>query len=89
LAWKIELTGDVLRQLEKLNRNDAKRIREYLRTRIGVLDDPRLLGKPLKGSTLGHLWRYRVGDYRILCELRRSQLVVLVVEVGHRREVYR
>jgi mRNA interferase RelE/StbE len=89
LAWTIELTDEALRQLEKMGRSNAVRIREYLRKRVATLDNPRLLGKPLQGGALGHLWRYRVGDFRVLCELRDAQLVVLIVEIGHRREIYR
>ena len=89
MAWTIELTEEALRQLEKMGRSKAVRIREYLRKRVATLYNPRLLGKPLQGGTLGHLWRYRVGDFRVLCELRDAQLVVLIVEIGHRREIYR
>lgn len=53
-----------------------------------MLDDPRTLAKPLQGE-YGELWRYRVGPYRIICEIRDSELIVLVLRVGHRREVYR
>ena len=55
--------------------------------RIAVAADPRQLGKPLKGE-LGEFWRYRVGDYRILCEIRDDELVILAATIGHRREVY-
>ena len=89
MAWTIELTDDAIRQLQKMGRPNAKRIRDYLHERVAVLDNPRLLGGALKGSEFGHLWRYRVGDYRILCQLRDGELIVLVVEIGHRREVYR
>lgn len=68
---------------------ETKRIITFLETRIATLEDPRQTGKALQGSTLGKLWRYRVGDYRIICELQDQRLVVLVVEIGHRREVYR
>jgi mRNA interferase RelE/StbE len=89
LAWEIEITERAARQIKKLGASEAKRIRDYLRNRVAPLDHPRQLGKPLQGSDLGCYWRYRVGDYRILCELRNAELVVLVVEAGHRREVYR
>lgn len=89
MGWTIELTDDAVRQLEKLGRPEAKRIRAYLRGKVASLDSPRLIGRGLTGSEFGHLWRYRVGDYRILCELRDKQLVVLVVEVGHRSRVYK
>lgn len=89
LAWEIEITERAAKQIKKLGASDAKRIRDYLRDRIAPLDHPRQLGKPLQGSELGSYWRYRVGDYRLLCELHDTELIVLVVEAGHRREVYR
>lgn len=87
MAWKIELTELVLKQLKKLGHSEAKRIIHYLRKRIEPLDDPRQLGKPLKGE-LSNLWRYRVGHYRLICELKDNELIVLVVRVGHRKGVY-
>ena len=65
-----------------------RRIRDYLERRVAVLDDPRELGEPLKGNFAG-LWRYRVGDYRVIAQIQDDRLVVLVVRVGHRREIYR
>jgi mRNA interferase RelE/StbE len=56
--------------------------------RLPGLPDPRYIGEPLAGPLKG-IWRYRVGDYRILCRIRHGELIILVVEVGHRREVYR
>ncbi|MCY4319585.1 MAG: type II toxin-antitoxin system RelE/ParE family toxin [Alphaproteobacteria bacterium] len=78
-----------MQQIKKLNPPDAARIRAYLRNRLSGLDHPRQTGTPLRGPNLGRYWRYRIGDYRILCELRDSELLVLVVEVGHRRSIYR
>jgi mRNA interferase RelE/StbE len=72
--------------LSKLGKVEAKRITAFLRDRIG--DDPRATGKALTGP-LGDLWRYRVGDYRLICELQDAVLRVLVVRIGNRREVYR
>lgn len=89
MAWTIEVDQQAARQLAKLGKSEALRIRDFLRDRLSVLDDPRSLGKPLQGSRFEHLWRYRVGDYRIICELQDHRLVVLVLTVGHRREVYR
>ena len=88
MAWRIELTGEARKQLKKIGHTDAKRIRDYLRLRIEPLDDPRQIGKALKGR-LSNLWRYRVGDFRLVCELRDEVLVVLVIRIGHRKEIYR
>lgn len=87
MAWRIEITESAARQVRKLGPTGASRIRDYLRDRIAPLQDPRQLGRPLRNSELGAFWRYRVGDYRILCELRDDELLVLVIKVGH--PVYR
>ncbi len=89
MAWRIELTAAAEKQLSKIGAVEAKRVTTFLRTRIGSLDDPRQTGKALQGAKLGNLWRYRVGDYRLICELQDRRVVVLVVEIGHRRGVYR
>lgn len=86
MAYRIELTPEAVRDLRKLDRQAAIRVQKFLRERVGVLDDPRSLGGPLVGVPY---WRYRVGEYRILTEIRDSLLLVLVVEVGHRSKVYR
>jgi mRNA interferase RelE/StbE len=88
LGWRIELSGDARKQLHKLGHSEAKRIVQFLHQRVEPLDNPRLVGKALKGP-FTELWRYRVGDYRLICELRDDVLVVLVLRVGHRSRVYR
>ena len=88
MAWRIELTATAAKQLAKLDKNDARRITSFLRQRVAVLDDPRSSGKALTGP-LGGFWRYRVGDFRVICEIQDGALRVLVIEIGNRREVYR
>lgn len=87
MAWLIRFDKGVERSLAKLDRQIAKRIISKLRE-IATLDDPRSVGKPLVGNLAG-LWCYRVGDYRIICYIDDSALVILVVDVDHRSEVYR
>lgn len=87
MAWRAEIDKDVRRSMRKLDRQVAKRIVAKLRE-IAQLDDPRSTGKVLVGN-MGGLWRYRVGDYCIICDIEDDVLVVLVVDVAHRREVYR
>lgn len=70
-----------------MDKQNAKRIFDTLEERIALLDDPRVLGKPLKGN-LGELWRYRIGDYRVLCNIQDDQLIILAALIGHRKEVY-
>ncbi len=67
----------------------AQRIRRFLQQRIAPMENPRILGQKLHGKTLGEFWKYRVGDYRIIAQIEHERLVVLVVKVGHRREIYR
>lgn len=89
MAWRIEFDAAAVKDLKKLDATAAQRITSYLRKRVAPLDNPRNLGAALKGSKLGELWRYRVGDFRIICELRDRELVILAVSIGHRREIYR
>ena len=89
MAWRIELTATAVKQLAKLDKNEAKRITSFLRQRLAVLEDPRSTGKTLTGPHLGAYWRYRVGDYRLICDIQDSALCILVIEIGNRREVDR
>jgi mRNA interferase RelE/StbE len=88
LAWRVEYARSVQKNLSKLDRQVARRIVEFMEYRVASLTDPRSLGSSLMGP-LSKFWRYRVGDYRILCELKDDLLIVLVVEVDHRKDVYR
>lgn len=88
MAWAIEYTDVARRQLRKLDKPSARRILDYMDQRIAPLEDVRTLGKALRGP-LGEFWRYRVGEYRIICELHDKELRVLVVRIGNRKDVYR
>lgn len=87
LAWTIDVSEKAVRALRKMDKQTARRIRDEL-AEIARLEDPRSRGKALVGNLAG-LWRYRVGDYRIICDIEDKVLVILVVDVAHRREVYR
>ena len=89
MVWTIKFTGSSLRQLKKLDRPLARRILNYLEERIALLTDPRVLAKNLVGPKMGSYWRYRVADVRVICDIQDEELLILVIEVGHRREVYR
>ena len=89
MAWRIELDDAAKKDLAKLDKPVAKRITTFIRERLAVLDDPRSIGDALKGSRLGELWKYRVGDYRIIAAIDDGALKILVVKIGNRREVYR
>ncbi|QXC51107.1 type II toxin-antitoxin system RelE/ParE family toxin [Agrobacterium salinitolerans] len=89
MIWTIEYHTLVQKEMRKINPEVRRRIRSFLHERPAALDDPRQTGAALQGSELGNYWRYRVGDYRIICDIQDHKLVVLVVEIGHRREIYR
>jgi mRNA interferase RelE/StbE len=88
LVWTIEYTATAKEQLRKLDRPVARRIVDFMDTRVSTLENPRSAGKALTGP-LGHLWRYRVGDCRVICDIQDSRLRVLVVEIGNRSDIYR
>lgn len=88
MAWRIRYLKSARKGVQKLGPQACHRIHDFLEKRVAALENPRLLGRPLKGQS-AELWRYRVGDYRIVCELHDDELVVLVIRVGHRRHIYR
>ena len=87
MNWAYSFDERALKELRKLGTQAQRDIISYLDERISSEADPRRFGKGLKADLAG-LWRYRVGDYRILCQIRDRELLVLVVAVGHRRDVY-
>jgi mRNA interferase RelE/StbE len=89
VAWTIEYAESAKKTVRKLEAQDRRRIRTFLEERLAGLADPRSIGDALKGSRLGSLWKYRVGDYRIIADIEDGALKILVVKIGNRREVYR
>ena len=89
MAWIIDYTATARKQLRKLDKQTARRIVDFMDERIVAHDTPRSTGKALTGPMLGAFWRYRVGDYRIICGIQDGALRVLVIEIGNRRDVYR
>ena len=89
MAWRIELDAAAVKELAQLDKPIAQRITAFLRERLAVLDDPRSIGEALKGARLGNLWKYRVGDYRLIAAIEDQALTILVVRIGNRRNVYR
>ena len=88
MVWTIDYTSTAKNQLRKLDKQSAKRILDYLDERVSSKDDPRSSGKALTGP-LGGLWRYRIGDFRVICDIQDDALRILVVQLAHRRDVYR
>ncbi|MBQ9683775.1 MAG: type II toxin-antitoxin system mRNA interferase toxin, RelE/StbE family [Neisseriaceae bacterium] len=91
MNWTLEFDEKVKKDLKKLDKQVASRIFEYLtKTVIGKhSDNPRAVGEALKGKKLGEYWKYRIGDCRVIAKIEDAKLVILVVKVGNRREVYK
>jgi mRNA interferase RelE/StbE len=89
LAWQIEFDPDALKDLRKLDKPNQIRLVGFLRTRVSSLTNPRDIGEALSGQRLGSYWKYRVGDWRIICDIQDQKILVRVLRIGNRREVYR
>ena len=87
MRWTYSFDERAVKELKKLGRQAQREILKYLDERIATEEDPRRFGKALRGELAG-LWRYRGGDYRMICSLKEGQMLVLVLRVGHRRDVY-
>jgi len=88
LAWQIEFDSEAENDLKKIDREMQRRILRYLRERIATGKDPRRFGAPLRRELSG-LWKYRLGDYRIICRIEDKKVVVYVISVGHRKDIYK
>ena len=88
MSWAYRFGAKARKQLLKIDRQSQHDIIRYCDKRLSGATDPRLSGHPLTGQFKG-LWRYRVGDYRLICEIQDRELIILVLAVGHRREIYR
>lgn len=87
MGWTVKFSEEAKRDLKKLDKPVQKRITSFLLERLQNTDNPRAVGKALKGNLSG-LWRYRVGDFRLLCRIEDDELIILVIEVGHRKSIY-
>lgn len=87
MTWTVEFDDAAAKELRKLDRQAQSDILRYLRERIATDEDPRRFGKPLSGEFAG-LWRYRTREYRMICNIEDDKLIVLVVRVSHRKDVY-
>lgn len=88
MAWTVEISAFARKQFGKLDKPVAGRILDWLEDRLDGCKNPRHFGEPLSGEMTG-LWRYRIGDFRVICEIQDERLVVLALSIGHRREIYR
>ena len=88
MAWRVEITPAAAKELGRIDRETARRIGDYLQDLVATCSDPRQRGQGLTAGLSG-LWRYRVGDYRVICDVQNDRLLVLVVRISHRSEAYR
>ena len=88
MAWTLRISETAKRQLKKLDRSTAQNLLHYLIRLLLEVEDPRQRGKGLTAYLTGR-WRYRVGDYRVICDIQDGELVVLVLQVAHRSQAYR
>lgn len=89
MAWKVEISEGAKKSLKKLDMQISRRIIDFLKKRIAIDENPRRIGEGLEGSRLGEFWKYRIGDWRLVCRIEDKIITVLVLSVGHRREVYK
>ena len=89
MAWQIELSALGQKNIAQLDPQTRQRVLKLLQQRIATLDNPRSIGEALKGSKLGELWKYRVGDHRIIADIQDQRVCILVVRIGNRRDVYK
>jgi mRNA interferase RelE/StbE len=89
LAWKIEFDPRAEDELARLDKPVKRRIVRFLLNRVAGLENPRSIGEPLRGPRFGRFWKYQVGDYRLICDIQSQAIKILVVKIGHRKDVYR
>ncbi len=89
MVWQIEFDTDALKDRRKLDKPIQLRLVSFLRTRMSTLNNPRDLGEALSRQKLGSYWKYRIGDWRIICDIQDHRIVVRVLRIGNPREVYR
>ena len=87
MTWKVDFDPRAMKELEKLDKQVQIRIIKFIKQRIELSDDCKNIGLPLKGNLSG-LWKYRVGDYRLICKIEHKKLHVLIINVGHRKNIY-
>ena len=87
--FRIEFDPDALKELKKLDRPIQQRLVGFLKERVAPLKNPRSIGEALTGAALGNYWKYRVGDWRIVCDIQDDKVVVRVLRIGNRKEIYR
>lgn len=88
MSYKLVISDDVKKQLKKMDKHLGLMLAKDMKKRLDGLDNPRHIGKALTGQLKG-LWRYRVGNYRVICDIVDEELIILALEVGHRKHIYK
>ncbi len=87
MTWEVKYEEQVAKNLKKLDSVPRKRIQKFIEERLIPSLNPKEIGEPLKGS-LGEYWRWRVGDYRLIGEIHEKEIIIVIVKIGHRRNIY-
>ena len=87
MIYRVVFTDRAMKQLKRMDKSIARLIIGWIEKNIDGCENPRLHGKSLIGNKTGQ-WRYRIGDYRLICEIKDDEVIILVLEVGHRKEIY-
>jgi len=85
--WNIVTTSDFDKAYKKLDRSVQKQIKKWIENHLINVEDPKSFGKPLNGNLSGY-WRYRIGDYRLITEIEDKKLIIIMIDIGHRRSIY-
>lgn len=85
MVWRIEFDPRAVKELAIFDRPIQQRLIRVLRERISTLDDPQSIGEALRGEELGRFWKYRIGAYRVICDIRDEDIVILVIRIGDRK----
>lgn len=88
MKWRVTVKKKVTKALSKMDVRDSTKILKFIHETLSTLENPRQSGKSLNGNLTGY-WRYRVGDFRLVCEIHDDELMIVAVDIGHRREIYR
>lgn len=88
MTYRLVITADVKKKIKKMDKHLGLMLARDMKSKLDDIEDPRSIGKALQGEYKG-LWRYRIGSYRVICEIRDYELIVLAIDVGHRKDIYR
>ena len=88
MTWNVEFSRSAKKQFARIDRTWQQTILDYLEDDVAALDEPRSRGRALSGSLAGY-WRFRIGDYRVICAISDDTATMLVLQIGHRSKIYR